>query len=300
MNAAASHEFGSQDTDLKLSIVEQYLRQFSVALTGKFPELWYIDAFAGTGTRTVRVEARDGSLFDAPAPELTEQRRGSAQIAVDIAPPFSRLVFVEKNANYCAALHEIRTRNLNRKIDVIEGDANSEIVRLLATTNWRSVRAVMFLDPYGMEVEWTTLEAISKTQAIDLWYLFSLSGLYRQAAKDASYIDPTKRVALNRMLGTDRWQSELYSTSTEQTLFGSTEVERRNADVRGLERYVKSRLEEIFPVVLTPLALPIDRRPQRFSLFFAISNPDPRAIGPASRIAGHILNSGSSSQVRPR
>jgi three-Cys-motif partner protein len=94
------HEFGSQDTDLKLSIVEGYLKAFTTALKGRFSELWYIDAFAGTGHRTVRVAARDGDLFDEPAPERVEQRRGSAQIAIDVTPPFDRLIFMEQRPRH--------------------------------------------------------------------------------------------------------------------------------------------------------------------------------------------------------
>jgi hypothetical protein len=71
----------------------------------------------------------------------------------------------------------------------------------------------------------------------------------------------------------------------------------RDADVTGLERYVRSRLQTIFPAVLPPLALPFAKRPQKFSLFFAVSNPAPPAIGLASRIACHILKVGSSSHV---
>ena len=78
--SSTDHEFGSQDTDLKLSVVETYLRTYTRALTGKWPEIWYIDAFAGTGSRTVRVAARGGDLFDEAVPEQVEQRRGSAQI----------------------------------------------------------------------------------------------------------------------------------------------------------------------------------------------------------------------------
>src|SRR5262252_6488960 len=85
------HEFGSQDTDLKLSLVESYLQAFTTALTVKFSELWYIDAFAGTGERTVRVAARGGDLFDEAVPESVERRRGSAKIAIDVKPPFDRL-----------------------------------------------------------------------------------------------------------------------------------------------------------------------------------------------------------------
>ncbi len=33
---------------------------------------------------------------------------------------------------------------------------------------------MVFLDPYGMQVEWSTIEALAATKAIDLWYLFPL------------------------------------------------------------------------------------------------------------------------------
>ena len=92
---AVDHEFGAQHTDLKLSIVESYLKAFATALKPYFTELWYIDAFAGTGSRTVRVQAREGDLIDAAVPERVEQRRGSAQIAIDVSPKFDRLVFME-------------------------------------------------------------------------------------------------------------------------------------------------------------------------------------------------------------
>ena len=39
----------------------------------------------------------------------------------------------------------------------------------LCHKDWSSHRAVLFLDPYGMQVEWTTIEAIARTGAIDLW-----------------------------------------------------------------------------------------------------------------------------------
>lgn len=48
------------------SIVESYLESFTRALKPRFKQLWHIDAFAGRVSRTVRVEARKGDLFDAP------------------------------------------------------------------------------------------------------------------------------------------------------------------------------------------------------------------------------------------
>jgi three-Cys-motif partner protein len=291
---AIDHEFGAQHTELKLSIVESYLKAFSTALKPHFTELWYIDAFAGTGSRTVRVEAREGDLIDAAVPERVEQRRGSAKIAIDVSPKFDRLVFIDSKPAHCAALRELADQHKDREIVVVETDANRAIQSTITWDGWKYTRAVMFLDPYGMDVEWGTLDAIAKTKAIDVWFLFSLSGLYRQATRRNTDIDASKRAAVTRILGTDVWEHELYSDMGQRDMFGGQEKQ-RTADVKGLERYVKARLETIFPKVFEPLALPVQQKPQRFSLFLCISNSEPKALGLATRIANHILKLGSSS-----
>jgi three-Cys-motif partner protein len=288
------HEFGAQHTELKLSLIEGYLKFFTTALRRHFSELWYIDAFAGTGTRTVRIEAKDGDLFDAPVAESVEHRRGSAQIAIDVVPHFSRLVFIDSKPKHCAALRELAAKYPNREIVVIQEDANRSIQSAIAWDGWKSARAVLFLDPYGMEVEWATLEAIAKTSAIDVWFLFPLSGLYRQATRKSNKITPDKRAAITRILGTDAWEKELYSDLGQPDIFGDAPSQRAK-DVKGLERYVKRRLETIFPKVFDPKALPIDHGPQRFSLFLCISNSAPKAIGLSTKIANHILKAGISS-----
>ena len=149
-----------------------------------------------------------------------------------------------------------------------------------------NARGVAFLDPFGMDVDWTTLEAISQTQVFDVWYLFSLSGLYRQATRNPLHIDDTKRQAITRVLGTEEWLNEIYREPPQLTFFESGRLER--ADVDSLEVYVHRRLSQIFAKVAKPLRLPKAGAP-RFSLFFAVSNPDPKAIRLAMSIASHIL-----------
>jgi three-Cys-motif partner protein len=148
-----------------------------------------------------------------------------------------------------------------------------------------------------MQLEWSTLEKIAATKAIDVWFLFSLAGLYRQATRQLADIDEHKRAALTRMFGSDAWEAELYPKTTREDLFDGVveEPRRRSVDVAGLEAYAKSRLEKIFPAVLKPLPLPLHKKPQRFSLFFCISNDDPKAIGLATKIGNHILKAGKSS-----
>ena len=298
------HEFGGQHTEIKLELVEKYLKAYSLALRQKFSSLWYIDAFAGTGSRTVRIEAKNGDLFEAPVPERLESRRGSAAIALDIKPTFDRLIFMDQKASHCAALEALKLDHPNRDIRVLNGDANIIIQENINRVNWNDRRAIMFLDPYGMEVEWKTLQSIAQTRAIDVWFLFPLSGLYRQAARNITAVDDIKRRALTSMLGTDDWLNELYSPVPQITdLLGgldAPEQRQRNADVAGLEQYVKNRLEQIFPLVAEPFPLPPRRNPQRFSLFFAASNPSPKALALANKFANHILNSGRLSHVLSR
>jgi len=291
----AVHEFGGQHTEIKLAIVESYLKAYTTALRNKFRDLWYIDAFAGTGKRTTRTIFRGGEILDERPIEIIDQRRGSAQIAIDIRPKFDRLVFIEKNPAYCVELRRLQQQHQDRDIVVVEGDANQSIQTEIAWDGWQSARGVCFLDPYGMEVEWATLEAIAKTRSIDVWFLFPLSGLYRQATRSFANIDASKRAALTRMFGSEQWINELYHGRLTNDLFGSTFEIVRSEDVAGLERYVQSRLATIFPKVLKPLALPIGKKPQRFSLFLCISNDDPKAIALATRIGNYILKAGISS-----
>ena len=291
------HEFGGISTDLKLSVVGEYLQQFTTALRPQFDRLWYIDAFAGTGERTVVVPGREPDMLGPGVDERVERRRGSAKIAIEVEPPFDRLIFMDKRQKHIGALNALRANHPDRSIDVMPGDANAEILRLLdQQLSWASTRAVMFLDPYGMSVDWQTLETIRKTEAIDVWYLVSLSGLFRQATRDAEDLDPSKRAALTRMIGTSDWEVDWYELSHRTNLFGDTDERlARTAEVGDMERYFGERLAKLFPRVLSPLRLNDDRGIPQFALFFAISNPKPTAIGLASRIAGHILKTGMSS-----
>jgi len=291
------HEFGGVSTDLKLSIVEGYLRAFTTALRRQFGELVYIDAFAGTGERTVR---RDAGVFGSDASEV-EHLRGSAKIAIDIEPAFDKLTFVDCEPRHCEALRSLQAANPGRNITVEEGDATEVLDRLLARRSWAGCRGVLFLDPYGMSVPWETLVSVRKTEALDTWYLVSLAGLYRQAARDRAALTDDKRAAITRMLGYPDWETEWYRSVSQYTLFGELdEREYRAADVRTIEATVTARLKSLFPAVGGPLTLHNDRGHPMSSLFFLPSNPRPAAFGLATKIASHILKAGSSSQRRSR
>jgi three-Cys-motif partner protein len=299
------HLFGSVDTQAKLSCLKQYLQAYSIALKNKGFQRVYIDAFAGTGSRTV-TRAALPIFSDGEENAMEVNTPGSARIALEVEPGFTNFLFIEQDPIKAQALQQLVDQHRERGVraSVTAGDANDIVQRLCRNYNWHkdNMRGVIFLDPYGMEVSWETVQAIAETKALDCWYFFPLSGLYRNAPRDSSKLDQSKTDSLTRLFGTDLWRTEWYAQEEGQTdLFSQESRDYRAFDVERIEEWVRQRLMAVFKgTVLKPLRLRHSNKAPMASLFFAVSNPHPQAVKVASDIAGHILKAGISSQVRSR
>lgn len=289
------HRFGGNWTTRKLGVLAEYLRSYTTALKKTRLQKLYVDAFAGTGYRDVRREDDAKSSQSPLFPELGEPEPqslldGSTRIALRTEPPFDRYMFIERSAERCAHLEGLKAEfpDLARKIDVRPGDANTEI-QDLCSRDWGSRRAVLFLDPYGLQVEWTTIEAIARTQAIDLWLLFPLGiGVNRLLTKSGEIPESWRR-CLNKLLGTEDWYEEFYRVESEPTLFGPADRVVK-ATTATIGRYFNERLKGVFAGVATePGVLRNSRNNPLYLLCFAVGNPGARAKEIALRIANHLL-----------
>lgn len=280
------HRFGGPWTEIKLKVLRDYLHFYTQALKKQPFKLLYIDAFAGTGDRTVGSD--QSGLF------ASERRlKGSARIALELARPFDRYVFIERNSRRFQVLETLRRQYPPHQIECLRGEANGELQGLCARIAWCQYRAVLFLDPYGLSVAWATLQRIARTQAIDLWYLFSLSGLYRQTARDFERVDPAGAARLDSVLGTPAWREAFYAPTaptSQADLFGepASASMRRHANVDAIERFVGDRLRAAgFAKVAEPLRLLLRGGAPLYALFFCVSNP--KAIALSMRAADHLL-----------
>lgn len=190
----AKHEFGGDWTTEKLQRVRMYLsaytKIFKTNPRARYFSTIYVDAFAGTGHR---VDSRRPSnvmeLFEEADPDAEAYKDGSVKIALESVPPFDRFVFIERDAD---RLRELRAQVANLApnpdtVQVVSADANIFLRDWCEKTDWRAHRAVVFLDPYGMQVEWTTLVALAGTGAVDLWLLFPLGvAVNRLLTRDAT------------------------------------------------------------------------------------------------------------------
>lgn len=275
------HSFGGPWTQIKLDMLQRYLEAFNVALQNqptaqnRFRRI-YIDAFAGTG----ECEIKSGATVETIA--------GSAKIAIGTVPQFDELHLVDLDPVHAGELRRLAADKA--QVAVHQADANNALQEIVRGIDWSSSRGVLFLDPYGMTVPWSTLELVASTRALDVWYLFPLSAIYRQAAHDFVKIDDAKLAALDSVLGTRAWRDEFYETSAQANLLGTEPALVRRANPGEIATFVHKRLAEVFKGwVSKPLMLNSARGAPLFALFCCISNPSERAVKLSQRIASHIL-----------
>lgn len=285
-------------------MIAKYLSAYIDALKNQSFVTAYIDAFAGTGYRTMRRERDEDTpnetlLFpDLATDEPQQLLDGSARLALKargsgpegVLARFNRFIFIERDAARCRELEALKDEfpDLKNGIRVAQGDANVEIQKLCAK-KWSRRRAVLFLDPYGMQVEWQTLEAIAKTTAIDLWLLFPLGiGVSRLLTRSGE-IPKGWRTRLDKLLGTTTWYDEFYKIEHEPDLFGNDEERVVKATNETIARYFNDRLKTIFPAngVAEPGVLRNSSNNPLYVLCFAAGNAKGAPI--AVRIANHIL-----------
>lgn len=216
---------------------------------------------------------------------------GSARLALKTEPRFNRYIFIERSPERCAQLELLKQEfpDLARDIQIRHGDANTEIEDLCAK-DWSSHRAVLFLDPYGMQVDWTTIEAIARTKAIDLWVLFPLGiGVNRLLTKSGDIPESWRR-RLNLLLGTEEWYDEFYRSESTPTLFGGEAERVVKASAETIGRYFNNRLKSIFAAVADePKVLRNSANSPLHLLCFAVGNPL-RASEVAPRPSGGVAH----------
>jgi three-Cys-motif partner protein len=288
-------QFGGSWTDQKLQRVRDYLIAYQEALKNQTFTLEYIDAFAGTGYNTPSASPDDRSPLFADLVS-TDTRRfvdGSARIALQIPRPFDRYIFVERDSDRFTELGKLKIQfpTLASRIIPINDEANSYLATLCESRDWikTNTRAVVFLDPFGMQVTWRTLQSIAQTKAIDLWLLFPLGiGVMRMLPNNGQVPSGWRR-RLDILFGEPHWYEAFYQKQATQDLFGETnEVAFKRADYNSIAKYFVQRLKTIFPhVAQNPLPLLNSSNCPLYLLCFAAANPKGGPI--AKKIAEYIL-----------
>ncbi len=267
------HDFGGRWTEIKLEILEKYLDAYTNVFRNQTTlKIMYIDAFAGTGKITLPYDFISGST----------------KRAIDIDNrPFDKLLFIEKDADRCRELDSLRVAHPNREIQVINSDANQILQRAHPVrSNWRGV---LFLDPYGAQVEWATIEKIAELKMLDTWILFPTATLLRKLPKlkmpDEVFTE--WRRPITKVFGDNSWET-LYQEPKQPNLFGEPE---RDSGAGGLVSAYKEKLNCLFGERFLELSktLKNSNGVPLYEFIFCVGSPSAKAILRAKEIATRLL-----------
>ena len=283
--------FGGPWTTEKLSILESYLNSYTTALKSQPFRLVYIDAFAGSGEINI---GEDGvSDFDSDS-FVT----GSTARALSVRDrPFDQFVFVEQQADRYQELMELTAHHPDRLIDVKQDDANAFLTSLRKESFRRGLsgrayvdwRGVLFVDPFGTELKWITVEHVAALRRLDMWLLVPVGAIGRMLplSRNPDEVHPKWVDRLNIVFGGNHWR-KLYSVSPQGDLFGQEATE-REPGVDGLLEIYKEQLRGVFDTRLLAESRPLknSKNSPLFEFIFCAGHPKGTRI--AKRIAKHLI-----------
>lgn len=177
----------------KLDYLRRYIDVFETSMRGKWPIRNYVDLQAGPGKISLR--------------ETGEIRLGSPLLAVTTEHPFTGYYFGDIDPeNTTALLQRTADSLVHERINIFTGDCNllvHDIVTQLREDESQSLN-LAFLDPEGLEFQWSSVMALASIRRMDLIINYPQSGLTRYMP--IAIANPSE-TSVDRFFGTEEWRN---------------------------------------------------------------------------------------------
>ncbi len=254
----------------KLDLLAQYLEAYSVIMN-KQKQTWlrdyyYIDAFSGS----VRPRAKDEERYI----------NGSPIRALQTEPKFYGYWFVDVNPQRVERVEKLREDFPNQIIQTYQGNCNdilcNEIIPKIPYSSKK--RAFVFLDPYGLQVDWKTVRELADTKTCDIFVNFSIMAVTRLLPRDQNP-DPEFVKQIDQVMGNTEWITQIYreSPATQLSLFSNLAeptLSREKIDPDWLARLYTEQLSSLFPHVSRPVLMRNSTNSVLYALCLASHNPN--------------------------
>ena len=289
--------WGGRWTEEKLDAFEKYVNAYLTIMNSyRDKNKWkliYFDGFAGSGSRNESKKEADSELLQdlfkdlCIAEEELDTYKGAAERVLGIPQRgFEFYYFVDKDKESSLKLHELLAPFENDKTLVYRNsDANKQIGMLAsAMKKDPSLAALVLLDPFGMQVDWNSIELLKETRT-DLWILIPTGVIVNRLLDRKGELTHINK--LTSFLGKDEdfLRSYFYTKRQEKTLFGEIEiVEKVKQPIQKIAELYIQQLQMIFKFVTPqPLVLYNTRHTPIFHFACASNNQS------AVKIANEII-----------
>jgi three-Cys-motif partner protein len=150
--------------------------------------------------------------------------------------------------------------------------------------DWHRNRAIVFLDPFGMQVPWSTIELLAATKAIEVFINFPEAMAIQRLLLRSGEFTAAERKRLDEYFGSSEWYNVLYKE--HPTLFGDTAIEKVEKPGLPLVRWYRKRLEKAFGYASKAALIRNTKNKPLYYLLLATPNKT------GVKIANHILSAG--------
>lgn len=277
------NEFGGNWTENKIEILVEYAKAYLNIMNthaNKYNwKLLYFDGFAGSGF--IKKGNKEDQILIV----------GGAKRILEIEDPrsFDLFYFVEKETDNIELLKtNTKDKFPSKKIHIVNTDCNEKIQsmsKFLVSDKGKKYKTLAYIDPCGMQLNWSSLEALEKL-SVDVWILVPTGMGVNRLLKNNSEISEAWLTKLQVFLGMEKEEilSYFYNESTVYTLFGEKKVlsKEDNAIEKSAKLY-SERLNKLFKFVSEPYVLKNSSNSIMFHFFMASNNST------AARIANQIV-----------
>ena len=277
-SALSLHEptehWGGPWTEKKLAAFSRYVEAYLTILQAHpYWKTIYFDGFAGNGSRKdLKTE-----LYNQLKITLEEEEgyRGAAERVVSLDNCFDYYYFIDNQESLDKLKEKLTSLPVakNRELVFRTGDCNEWLKKLAASMRSHEYVALLFLDPFGMHIDWESIAALKETRS-DIWILIPTGVIVNRLLDKAGELRHIERLQSFFGLSEADIRTEFFKKEKQTTLFGDYENTRkiRNPIQHIANLYIR-QLHTIWHYVTeTPLVLRNSRNVPIYHFVFASNN----------------------------
>lgn len=264
----------------KLDALQRYLDFYTKVLKNQPWRTIYLDAYAGGSKAVVRpgksIASGSRGLFDREGPidtEVQELVDGSPRVALGVVNPFDEYVFIDPDQNRINELELLKQEFENsRAVNILQTTAAEGIDWVVAQAiSRRTHRGIAFLDPFGADLDWSSIKKLAATGLFEVVINFTLNMAIQRMLPNSGAVPEAWAKKLDSYFGSRVWFEKAYQRREGELFITDGFIKRQDYLERLLEHYC-SELCSAFGYVSTPRLIRNTRGNPLYYLLWAGSN----------------------------
>lgn len=267
--------WGGAWTEKKLAAFSKYVWSY-LTIMKKYPywETIYFDGFVGSGSRKNKDKEELFTQLSITEEEV-DTYTGAAERVLNIEElGFNYYYFIDNDIKSLSELEErLNSKFKGKELIFRPGDANKELKKLANAFNIKKLAALVLLDPFGMQLNWESIESLKGTRS-DVWILIPSGVIINRLLDRKGELKFSDKLECFFGLTIEEIKQYFYTENKVQTLFGmEDQITKVSEPIKKIATLYANRMKTIWDFVTEePLVLHNKTGAPIFHFVFASNN----------------------------